>query len=218
MAASMRDQARRHFHDWVPQNVRQGIDGNDRKMDYVSVSKQKDYWTHDRIGEILGPYDKDVDIDEIQHRFIQVISILTYISDDVPRWADYLVSFYRTNTDDDSLPLPNHEKRSRRSPAPFERVHDGSQAWRHFSENQWKFLPLQLRPKNGIIDRVHPPRVLDTRYIIPVTIESELSQRPGGGARVVKVQPHEASGLQPEKVEKLCPYFRSVTNTIVPLY
>ncbi|KAI1361677.1 hypothetical protein F5Y08DRAFT_12661 [Xylaria arbuscula] len=198
MAVSMREQARQHFYEWVPQNVQQGIDGNDREMDYVSVARQNDYWTHDRIGDILGPYDKDVDIDKIQSRFIQVISILTYISDYVPRWPEYLLYFYRTNTDDDSLPLPNHETRPRRSPAPFARVHDGYHAWRYFSENQWKFLPLHFRPNNGIIERVHPPRILDPRHIIPVTIEDELYERPGGGARVVKVKPHEASGLEPE--------------------
>ncbi|KAK5626557.1 hypothetical protein RRF57_002272 [Xylaria bambusicola] len=203
MATSTREQVRqlcRNFTDWVQRNVQQGIDGNDMEMDYVSYSKLKDYWTHDRIGIILGSYDREVDIDMVQHSFIQVISILTYISDDIHRWTEYLVYFYRTETDDDSLPLPTYDARLRRIPAPFEHfLSDGPQAWWQFSTHQWKFLPLNFKRKDRIIDRVHDPRTLDPRYIIPVTVESELSQRPGGSARVVKVLPHEASGLQPEK-------------------
>ncbi|KAI0505226.1 kinase-like domain-containing protein [Xylaria bambusicola] len=203
MATSTREQVRllcRSFKEWVQRNVQQGIDGNDEEMDYVSYSKLKDYWTHDRIGIILGSYDREVDIDMIQHSFIQVISILTYISDDIHRWTEYLVYFYRTETDDDSLPLPTYDARSRRNPAPFEHfLSDGPQAWWQFSTHQWKFLPLNFKRKDRIIDRVHDPRTLDPRYIIPVTIESELSKRPGGSARVLKVLPHEASGLQPEK-------------------
>ncbi len=199
MAAPTHEQIRqlyRHFKAWVQQNVEQGIDGDGTETDYISNPKLRGYWTHDRIGTVLGPNDKDVYIDVIQFRFIQVISILTYISDDSHRWTEYLVCFYRANTDDNSLPLPTPDARLRRLPAPFDDP-DGPQAWSHFSEYQWKFLPLRFISKEGIIDRVYPPRTLDRRHIIPITIEGELSQRSGRGARVIKVQPHEASGLPP---------------------
>ncbi|KAI1429688.1 kinase-like domain-containing protein [Xylaria sp. FL1777] len=203
MAASTRQQVWqvcRTFKDWVQQNVEQGIDGEGREMDYISCSKLKEFWTADRIGTILGAYDKDVDIDVIQSRFVQVVSILTYITDDSQRWTEYLLDFYRTDIDDHSLPLPTPDATVHRIPAPFYDDSDGPQAWAHFSRHQWKFLPLNFKPKEGIIDRVHPPRTLDPRYIIPVTIEEDLSQRSGRSARVVKAHPHEASGLPPEPI------------------
>ncbi|KAI3328771.1 hypothetical protein F4824DRAFT_391140 [Ustulina deusta] len=175
MAAPTHEQIRqlyRHFKAWVQQNVEQGIDGDGTETDYISNPKLRGYWTHDRIGTVLGPNDKDVYIDVIQ---------------------------FRANTDDNSLPLPTPDARLRRLPAPFDDP-DGPQAWSHFSEYQWKFLPLRFISKEGIIDRVYPPRTLDRRHIIPITIEGELSQRSGRGARVIKVQPHEASGLPPGSI------------------
>ncbi|KAI1353909.1 kinase-like domain-containing protein [Xylaria sp. FL0043] len=191
-------QLSRNFKNWLQQNVETGIDGHGAKTDYISYSKLRSYWTHDRIGTILGHHEKDVDIDKVQYRFVQVVSVLTYISDDSHILTEYLVDFYRTDVDDHSLPLPTPNERLNRIPPPFHDDPVGPQVWRQFSGHQWKFLPLHFEPKEGVIDRIHPLRTLDPRHIIPITIESELSRRSGRGARVVKAQPHEASGLSSE--------------------
>ncbi|TGJ77569.1 hypothetical protein E0Z10_g10702 [Xylaria hypoxylon] len=210
MATPTHDQTHRlcrQFKDWVHRNVEEGIEGNGEEAHYISYSKLKEYWTHNRIATILGPYDMDVDIWAIKSRFIQVISILTYITDDSHKWAKYLENFYKSDTDDHALPLhiPNPDTNStstamlRRTPIPFCADSD-YQVWLHFSDHQWKFLPLHFKPNEGIIDRVHSSRALNPRHIIPITIEKELSQRSGRGVRVLKVKPHEASGLPPEHI------------------
>ncbi|KAI1131151.1 kinase-like domain-containing protein [Nemania abortiva] len=198
----------RDFKDWVPQNVDEGIDGAGRKTNYLSPSKLQTYWTHSRIETILGPHDKEVGINTIRFSFIQIISILAYIADDSHRWTEYLVSFYRADVDDNSLPLrtpeldtsQTHAALLRQVPTPFHDDPDSLAAWLKFSDHQWKFLPLLLKPSKGIIDRVHSPRTVDPRHIIPVTVESELSRRSGRRAKVVKVIPHEASGLPQEPI------------------
>ncbi|KAI0104993.1 kinase-like domain-containing protein [Nemania sp. FL0031] len=198
----------RDFKDWVQQNVEEGIDGTGREANYVSTTKLKTFWSHSRIATIVGLHDEDVNIDTILSSFIQTVSILAYIADDSHSWTEYLVSFYRSETDDHSLPLRTPDPDTnwtlaahlRRDPKPFRDDPDGCAAWLQFSAHQWKFLPLQLKSSKGIIDRVHRPRTVDPRHIIPITVESELSPRSGRRAKVVKVRPHEASGLPEEPI------------------
>ncbi|KAI8625923.1 kinase-like domain-containing protein [Xylariaceae sp. FL1651] len=197
-----------HFSEWVQQNLEQGIDGTGEQKPYVPYSKLEYYWTHSRVANILGPYDRDVDIDSIRSRFLQVLSILASITGPSNRRTEYLVLFYKANIDDGSLPLrsPNRDRTSNSIqsfqgiPAPFHDTLDAYQVSQQFAEFQWKFLPLQFKPSEGIIDRIYPPRALDPRHIIPVTIISELSKQSNGGARVLKVEPHKTSGFPPDPI------------------
>ncbi|KAI0420959.1 kinase-like domain-containing protein [Xylaria grammica] len=201
-------QPRRKFRDWVKDNVEQGIDGHGKEVYYVPYPKLKGYWTHGRVAGILGSCDKDLDIGVIRHRFIRAVSVLTYVADGGRTWIEYLDRFYRTDIDDHSLPLRSHDIGAssahtatlRQAPAPFDEDSEGLQTWSHFSEHQWKFLPLLFEQNGTVMDRLHHLRALDPRHIIPITIEKELSQRSGRGARVLKVKPHKDSGLPPDPI------------------
>ncbi|KAF2971549.1 hypothetical protein GQX73_g1986 [Xylaria multiplex] len=195
-------QLRRQFKDWVQHNLERGIDGAGKEAHYIPPSKLKEFWTPDRIAMILGPCNKDVDISAILNHFIQVTSILAYIEDDNHHCTRYLECFYKTDIDDNCLPLraTNPGANLRPAPAPFNDDHDGRQAWSCFWDHQWIFLPLHFKPNEAMLDRVHPLRALHPRHIIPITVEDELSQRSGSGVRVLKVKPHTASGLPPESI------------------
>ncbi|KAI0201466.1 hypothetical protein F4808DRAFT_459957 [Astrocystis sublimbata] len=103
----------------------------------------------------------------------------------------WIKHFRRYSIDDHNLPLTEE------SGAPFgDDSEIMKQARRLFFQHQWKFVPLEFTTANSeTIDEIHdkhPP----VDQILPITIEKVLHDK---GARILKVLPHSASGLSPEK-------------------
>ncbi|KAJ8131241.1 hypothetical protein O1611_g2385 [Lasiodiplodia mahajangana] len=171
------------------EHVKEGVEGNGCLAPYIPIDKLTAYWSHNRIEALLGHREMEVVIPTLKHRFKQIMSILTYIADDSHDYTEYIVPFYMANIDDHSLPLLAHDQStspgSRHAQSPFPDDYDGREARVRFLDCQWRFLPLDFNKENGIMDRIYPPRALDPRHVIPVTIEGELSQQQGRGEFIV---------------------------------
>ncbi|KAI1159862.1 hypothetical protein F5B18DRAFT_549573 [Nemania serpens] len=100
--------------------------------------------------------------------------------------------FWIRSIDDDNLPLLDS------SSTPFGDSPTGQKAWGLFSQSQWKFIPLQFRFADGtVIDRSHS--ITDMNQILPIAIERVIYQSHPESTRVLKILPHDASGLEPKK-------------------
>ncbi|KAJ3567610.1 hypothetical protein NPX13_g6709 [Xylaria arbuscula] len=190
------------FATYVEDNEDVGIDGSNQKRHYISRERLSDYWNGDTILDLLGANDRQVTVQTIRTTHLQIFSILVWISNYHHNWIDYIPHFIFAKFTDTQLPLAPPPKQGEPSPydqrsCPFPDNPEGREAWLRFSEEQWRFVPLQFRPPNGTyIERVHPGRDdVDVRQIRPITVLDQLHPRSFSPAKIYKVQPHESSGL-----------------------
>ncbi|KAI0515371.1 kinase-like domain-containing protein [Xylaria bambusicola] len=187
------------FAGYVKENSLLGKNGRDEESSYISREKLTEYWDGDKILRLLGPNDKQVNIHTISTTHLQVFSILVWISERHHNWIDYILYFISANFNDSQLPLAPPQKPGEQSPydtksCPFPSSPDGLHAWRQFSEEQWRFVPLQLRSHDGTqIERV--TNGVDVRQIRPITVDEQLHPESFNSAKIYKVLPHESSGL-----------------------
>jgi hypothetical protein len=195
----------RAYHDfqlWVGSNMVLGVDGHGNRVQYVPYRKLEEYWDWERIANFPGIDEKTYSINEIKERLIVVLSILVYISDSSSLRVSYLHNFYRHDIDDHKVPLspPTAGRTSPITqyaddvPQPFPQQDGGAAVWKAFDKFQWQFCPILFRPNGRIIEKIHL-QPLDVRHIRPVTVLEELPGRGNGAARLLKVKPHQSSGL-----------------------
>ncbi|KAI1357375.1 kinase-like domain-containing protein [Xylaria arbuscula] len=190
------------FVTYVEDNKDVGIDGNNQKRPYISREKLSDYWNGNTMLDLLGANDRQVTVHAISTTHLQIFSILVWISNYHHNWIDYIPHFIFAKFTDTQLPLAPPPKQGEPSPydqrsCPFPDNPEGRKAWLRFSEEQWRFVPLQFRPPDGTyIERVHLGRDdVDVRQIRPITVLDQLHPRSFSPAKIYKVQPHESSGL-----------------------
>lgn len=190
------------FVTYVEKNQDLGIDGSNEERPYISREKLAEYWNGNAILSLLGANDRQVDVQRISMTHLQVFSILVWISKYQHNWIDYIPYFISSNFTDSHLPLTSPPKEGERCPydqrsCPFPDNPEGRDAWSHFLEEQWRFVPLQFRPSDGTqIERVHEGRNdVNIRQIRPITVIEQLHPKSSNSAKIYKVQPHEASGL-----------------------
>ncbi|KAJ8122937.1 hypothetical protein ONZ43_g992 [Nemania bipapillata] len=195
----------RQFVQYVEGNSEHGVDGKNEEKPYISREKLAEHLDGDKILSLLSNNDRQVNLQTISTTLLQTFAILVWISRSHHNWTDYIRCFISANFTDSRLPLappPQQGERSRyrHEGCPFPDNPEGLDAWQQFSEQQWRFIPLQFRHSNGSpIERVHEGgNDVDVRQIRPITILEQLHPEYFGSAKIYKVQPHKSSGL-PEK-------------------
>ncbi|KAF2971303.1 hypothetical protein GQX73_g2224 [Xylaria multiplex] len=191
--------------EYVQDNSEQGIDGKNEKKPYISREKLAEHLDGDMILSLLSTNDRQVNIQTISTTLLQAFSILVWISKPPHDLTDYIRHFVSANFTDSLLPLAPPPKQGERPPyhqrlCPFPINPEGLDAWRQFSEEQWRFLPLKFcHPTGTPIERAYEKsNDVDIRQIRPITVLEHLHPESSSSAKIYKVQPHESSGL-PEK-------------------
>lgn len=167
-----------HFHRYIAENLREGINGDGEKVLYVIPSALDNYWTERRVDAILNSQQRPVasSPDMIISDFPRVFSILTRIGQ--PQEIEWLCSHVK-GLDDRRLPFD-------------ESCFPPTCKWAgDFLREQWMFIPLFL-PQGKIFRRdVHP------KTILPVTYKRQLTQKSGGRdtAALWEVQVHSGGSL-----------------------
>ncbi|KAI1176695.1 kinase-like domain-containing protein [Nemania sp. FL0916] len=166
-------QSYRHFAEYVDVNSEQGRDGKNEEKPYISRRKLEDYFDGEKILSLLNTNERQVDIQRISTTLLQVFSILL----------------------GEHHPYPQNQ-------SPFPNNPEGLDAWRQFSKEQWRFLPLQFLDKGGNrIEKTHNRRTnVDVRHVRPINVLEELHQESFSCAKIYKVQPHESSGLPEDPI------------------
>ncbi|KAI1320595.1 kinase-like domain-containing protein [Xylariaceae sp. FL0255] len=202
----------RTFKEWVKSYSKTGVNGKGEEKDYIPKAKLKEYMDRNVVLNLLSQNDKHLDIGRIISSFIQVFSILVWISTpECPR-TDYIRFFFEVDWNDLRLPLPPPPRPGERHPYhqshfPFPDDPEGLPVWQQFCEHQWRFLPvLFLDSTNTRIEKTSnwarpglDPGV-DINQIRPITIRKELPQQGVGAAKLFIVMPHEASGLPEDPI------------------
>lgn len=147
------------FAHWIDNVKCEGEDGNGQPAYFVSPRVLKNYWTWDRVQEILKDDPAVVaEIETIRNAYIRVFSILV-LTDRLYCLADFM----KYGLDDERLPL------ERRPPRwPENKYLDD--AFEDFQSRQWKFCPLQTSSHTLTGQR------LDNRHILPFTSKKLLSE------------------------------------------
>ncbi|KAI1765769.1 hypothetical protein GGR53DRAFT_251582 [Hypoxylon sp. FL1150] len=161
------------FSKWAdsPDAEHDGVDGNGQPAKFISRSGLIKYWNWRMVRRVLGD-DPAVNakIDIIRSHYIRVFSILVLIDR-----LSCLNEFMEHSLSDERLPL---ERRPPQWPK-----HDFlDDAFEAFSQRQWKFCPLQVRPSMLTGQRLNP------RHILPLTQEKVI--RKSAESEVVQVKFH----------------------------
>lgn len=167
-----------HFHQYVAENLREGINGDGDKVSYVRPSALDSYWTGRRVDIILNSQQPPVSqsSDLIISDFLRVFSILTHIGE--PQEISYFCRNAK-GLDDHRLPFDQS-------------CFPSTCKWAgDFLQNQWMFLPLFFPPDKILYRDVHP------KTILPVTYQRKLTQKRGGRdtATLWEVQVHSRGSL-----------------------
>ncbi|PNP85086.1 hypothetical protein FNYG_01611 [Fusarium nygamai] len=162
-----------HFHQYIAENLREGINGDGDKVSYVIPSALDSYWTERRVDIILKSQQPPVasSPDMIISDFPRVFSILTHIGQ--PQEISYFCR-HAKGLDDHRLPFDQS-------------CFPSTCKWAgDFLQNQWMFIPLFFPPHRILYRDVYP------KTILPVTYQRKLTQKRGGRdtATLWEVQVH----------------------------
>lgn len=152
------------FKDHIERNFETGLEAQGSSVKFASFHCLTQYWTADRIREIVfDTGDLDYQIESIRKQYLRIFSILVWISMTGRSYVRYLQHFVREGRDDHSLPF-------RERPGLFPTTNDSEAFWTAFFKSQWIFCPLQLGPQ--MYNRnLHPNQIL------PFTICGDLGSQ-----------------------------------------
>lgn len=155
----------------IPGNSNQGFDGNMRLTRYICHEKLEEYWTTERILEILDLAQiKATSARDIQKDCLQMFSTLCYCLA-----PEYIVAFRRSFKDDGELPL-----RSEMAPGSWATNDLRKKIYTDFRREQWQFAPYIFDLRHTISWLDHP-----RERIIPMDRGDTLSD--GDEATVYKL-------------------------------
>lgn len=126
--------------------------------DYIPVSKLQDYWTRDRVLEVVHATDCQILEINIRNHYLQTISILAWISKSGQPYIHYLKLFNQHKIGDDSLPLQGR-------PEFLPSSNDADDFWAVFHELQWTFCPVALGPSKLHDRRIYHKQILPLRIM-----------------------------------------------------
>lgn len=148
---------------------------SDPSSQYVTTEVLQQYWTSARVTEVLQATSNYLlPIKDICQNYLQIFSILVWISQTESSYVRYLSYFTENAKDDSSLPLTQR-------PSFLPATRDADDFYKCFSEDQFKFCPVKLSHKSG---RMHN-RKLHPRQILPFTVEKTLGQERVGRPAIV---------------------------------
>lgn len=150
----MTSQRLEDFRQHVKQHIARGVNGEGEEVDYVPPSVLTDYWTREKVDNILGYEQSDGEM--IVRYFCRVFSILVYIGQ-----PQEITWFYKSHKHLDDTRLDFDETCF---PCACQWIDS-------FLTFQWMFIPLILT-EDKIFNRVLPPQtILPVKYVKPLTTQ-----------------------------------------------
>lgn len=179
------------FGYWVKENWIPGLNGHGKEEFYVSEDDLRGYWNEDRVGDALyqaGIYRQTPPPPKwIIQSSIRIFSILIYIATPSRPSLDYLSVFFKRGFVDHNLPLTE---------SIFPSTSEGEEVEKRFLKFQFLFSPVVFN------SQLHE-RELDSRCVLPLTFQRQLSGRSGSSANSAITKLYElqkASKLQAKEV------------------
>ncbi|KAK4117824.1 kinase-like protein [Canariomyces notabilis] len=165
-----------------------GFNGKGEAKVFVCRPALEEYWTHKKIGAVLDrDRNTDANVEDIRTNFLQVFSILCYIS------RSSYINYFMTREVDDKCLLASPAKQR----GPLSDDAGFSNVWLEAYKAQWKFKPLTF---DSIVHR----RELPMERILPIVYETRLTPPASDEAAVYKVSVHPCC---------MDPTMRSIVNS-----
>lgn len=178
----------REFGCWVEENRTKGLNGSGNEDFYLSEDALRSYWNESRVSNVLwraGLHRQTFPPPKaIIESYIRIFSILIYIATPNLPSLGYLSVFNQKGYNDHALPF---QKGS------FPGTPEGSEVEKRFLQFQFLFSPIVLNP--GLHGRE-----LDSRCVLPLTFERQISGRSANSVTTKLYKLHKASKLHVKKV------------------
>lgn len=140
---------------------------------YVPYSALKEYWTPQRIADVLRERELYFIIDTIQSRYLRTFSLLVYTNQ-----VANLSEFTKYNLNDDKFPLKH---------LPWQWPKNFGGLFDSIKNDQWMFFPLLLNPQD--LDDVD----VDNSQLLPVEQYHAICQ--GAAANVYSISIDQSCNL-----------------------
>ncbi|KAF9773688.1 hypothetical protein IL306_008447 [Fusarium sp. DS 682] len=173
-----------HFRNEVRRVSIGGVNGEDQVVPYVQYSALKDYWTEERVNDIVNCPTPPIAVSPVViiEKYLQIFSTLVYVG-----FCDKILWFFRDTKylDDHNLPFDAEV---------FKRTADWSLS---FLEHQWMFCAAD------VANRQYHKRIVGSKFILPVTNGEDIRaiRTAPDGATLRKYQLHSDSPSIKPKVD-----------------